>query len=198
MIIGDNGQQPAFAARSQHPGIMVERSLREHAGFWLDARPFDAETIAVEPDHLRDVEVFFIAMIAVAGVAGRLLEDRVRQVFEQPAIGIDVVAFALVRGNGGAPQEILGQLARNGGESRGSTDERCRRQSRQCFAPRRHPVPFRSLARASQVAMKPAAMKRAMRSLTASKSSDLQRPPDSLSIRPVRPSVSISAPETKW
>ncbi|MEA3012306.1 MAG: hypothetical protein QOD42_851 [Sphingomonadales bacterium] len=40
-------------------------------------------------------------------------------------------------------------------------------------------------------------MKLAMRCLIAAKSSDLQRPPDSLSMRPVRPSVSISAPVVK-
>src|SRR3990167_4609049 len=51
--------------------------------------------------------------------------------------------------------------------------------------------------RLASSSMKPAAMKEAMRSLTASKSSDLQMPPDSRSMRPVRPSVSIRAPVTK-
>lgn len=45
--------------------------------------------------------------------------------------------------------------------------------------------------------MKPAAMNEAMRSLIASKSSDLHNPPDSRSMRPVRPRVSIRAPVTK-
>ena len=40
-------------------------------------------------------------------------------------------------------------------------------------------------------------MNEAMRSLTAAKSSDLHRPAEILSMRPVRASVSISAPETK-
>ena len=40
-------------------------------------------------------------------------------------------------------------------------------------------------------------MNDAMRSFTAAKSSDWQRPPESLSMRPVRASVSISAPVTK-
>ena len=48
-----------------------------------------------------------------------------------------------------------------------------------------------------QMARKPAAMNVAMRSFTAAKSSDLQSPPESMSMRPVRASVSISAPVTK-
>jgi hypothetical protein len=40
-------------------------------------------------------------------------------------------------------------------------------------------------------------MNEAMRSLTAMKSSDRHTPPDSLSMRPVRARVSISAPVTK-
>lgn len=52
--------------------------------------------------------------------------------------------------------------------------------------------------RCLQTAMKPAAMKAAMRSLTAAKSSDRQSPPESLSMRPVRASVRSRAPDTKW
>ena len=48
-----------------------------------------------------------------------------------------------------------------------------------------------------QISLKPAAMNDAMRSFTAPKSSERHSPPDSLSIRPVRASVSISAPVTK-
>ena len=46
-------------------------------------------------------------------------------------------------------------------------------------------------------ARKPAAMKLASLSLTAAKSSDLHNPSESLSIRPVRASVCMSAPVTK-
>lgn len=48
-----------------------------------------------------------------------------------------------------------------------------------------------------QRAWKPAAMNFAMRCLTAAKSSDLHRPPESLSMRPVRASVRSRAPVTK-
>ena len=53
------------------------------------------------------------------------------------------------------------------------------------------------VARSLQMARNPAAMNEAMRSFTATKSSDRQIPPDNLSIRPVRASVTIKAPVTK-
>ncbi len=61
-----------------------------------------------------------------------------------------------------------------------------------------HPeLRVRTLASQSQIDRNPAAMKLAITSFTATKSSDRQTPPDSLSIRPVRASVSIRAPVTK-
>ena len=52
--------------------------------------------------------------------------------------------------------------------------------------------------RGLQMSRTPAAMNDAIRSFIAPKSSALHLPPESLSVRPVRASVSISAPVTKW
>src|SRR5687768_11720471 len=57
--------------------------------------------------------------------------------------------------------------------------------------------PQRSFCRAAQTVMNPPAMNVAIRFFTASKSSDLQMPPDNLSMRPVRASVRSNAPVTK-
>ncbi len=53
------------------------------------------------------------------------------------------------------------------------------------------PRPTRSVGVGLQMLMKPAAMRVAIRSFTASKSSESHRPPASLLIRPVRASVSL-------
>ena len=70
------GHDRSRRARGTPPerGVMVERGLRKHALGWLDPRPFDAETVAVEPQARGEVEVFLVALIAVAGVARRVLE----------------------------------------------------------------------------------------------------------------------------
>ncbi len=73
--------------------------------------------------------------------------------------------------------------------ARSSNDRDARLQSHTQF-------PFRT-AHSPHTARNPPAMNRAMRFFTASKSSDWQTPPDNLSIRPVRASVSSSAPVTK-
>ena len=48
-------------------------------------------------------------MEVVAGVAGRLAEQRPRRVLEQPEVAVGVVAFDLVRRRRGAPDESLGK-----------------------------------------------------------------------------------------
>jgi hypothetical protein len=99
------------AAGREHPSIMVELGPRKPAWFGFYPRPFDAEPIAVQPDRSGEREVAFVAMIAVASVAGGFLVNRVRQVLEQRAVGIDAIALALMRRDRRAPQEAIWRRA---------------------------------------------------------------------------------------
>ena len=103
---------------------------------------------------------------------------------------------------GGAPEKAGRRgLPAKAGLRAGSRDQSNRASAGQHCPARDRAAAVRHLvrccARSVQIAMKPAAMNGAMRAFTASKSLDWQSPPESLSIRPVRPSVSISAPVTK-
>lgn len=71
-------------------------------------------------------------------------------------------------------------------------DAACQRSKSRCISTSRPAAAY-----VLHTARNPAAMNFAMRFLTAAKSSDLHSPPDSLSTRPVRASVSSSAPLTK-
>ena len=72
----DDRLQPMRAAGLQHLGVMIEFGVGEEALARLDARPLDAHAIAVEAELRGDGDVFGVAVIAVAGIAGAFLEER--------------------------------------------------------------------------------------------------------------------------
>ena len=94
-------------ARRQHPPVVFQAGLRELAFLRFDARPLDGEAVRVEAQFRQQGDIFGIAVVVVAGVAGRFSVDGSRHVFKQPIVAVDVVPLDLVCGGGRAPQESV-------------------------------------------------------------------------------------------
>jgi hypothetical protein len=62
-----------------------------------------------EPGTGKQVEILTPAVVVVDRVAARLDERRIEGVFPLPVVAVDVVAFDLVAGGGGGPEETVGE-----------------------------------------------------------------------------------------
>ena len=118
VVEGDDGFEAHGARALNHCLVVIEHGDRELARFRLDPRPFEAEAIGIEAKVPRELEIGAPQLEAVGRIARRLGEGRGLDVFQQPAIGIDVVAFDLVAGGGCTPDEI----GREGAGRRGGLD----------------------------------------------------------------------------
>jgi len=84
----------------------------------LDARPRDGETVAGQIELLEECDVFFVAMVGVAGdVAGGGALHLAGGVHEAVPDGFALAvfvpsAFDLVGSGGGAPDKLVGKLER--------------------------------------------------------------------------------------
>jgi hypothetical protein len=88
---------------------VVERRDAELAVGRFDAAPLDREPIVGQSQRRRDADVLVEAVVAVAGVAARLLARAVRLVLPLPPVVVDVAALDLVGGGGGTPDEAVGE-----------------------------------------------------------------------------------------
>ena len=104
----DRGEA-AGAASIDHGLVVRERLVRELAFDGLDACPLDREAVGVQAHAGDEVEVGLPELPSVRGLAGALLEDRGRDVLEEPRVAVDVVALVLVSGGGDAPEEVGGE-----------------------------------------------------------------------------------------
>jgi hypothetical protein len=125
----------------KHPFVIVQFGVRELAWFRFNPRPLNAKPVSVEAELGGERDVLPIAMVAVASVARRLLENGRPDLFAEPKVGVCVVSFDLVGGSRSSPQEgyavLWGSL-----RSRGRTPlarRRCRH--RQTEAARDHRPP---------------------------------------------------------
>ena len=98
-------------AAGDHAAVMIERGLGEEAFLRLDARPFDGEAIDAEAELLQHRDVARIEMIVIAGVARRILEQRVLHHLHQPEIAGRVAALDLMRRGRRAPQKAFRKRA---------------------------------------------------------------------------------------
>jgi hypothetical protein len=110
MVKGDHGFEVMGMALFEHPPIVIKDGHRETAFFWLDARSFDREAIAVETEVSEQGDVVKVAVVVVDCVAGSLSKERVRQVLKHPHIAVEVVALNLVCSSRRTPQETFGKL----------------------------------------------------------------------------------------
>jgi len=94
---------PFGQAGGDHAAVVVERRFGEEAFLRLDSRPFDGEAIDAEAERLQHRDVGRIEMIVVAGVARRLLEQRVLHHLHQPQVARGVAALDLMRRRRRAP-----------------------------------------------------------------------------------------------
>ena len=109
MRISEKRSEMVFVAGGEHAAVMIEFGVGELIFFGFDAGPFDAEAVSVEAEVREHGDVLSVEMVVVAGVAGRFLKDAFRDVFEGPEIAGGVVAFDLMAGGGGAPEEFVGE-----------------------------------------------------------------------------------------
>jgi len=86
----------AFVASIDDRLVVVEHGHGEHPRFGFDARPFQAEAIAVEPDQLDQIQVARPQLEAVRRVTRRFFENRRLDVLGNPHVAVDVVAFNLM------------------------------------------------------------------------------------------------------
>src|SRR3546814_19214670 len=80
----------------ENAAVAIELGQREAAGLWFDARPFDAEAVAVEPETRRNLEILPPAIVTVAGVARRFAVTGRLDILADTGVRIDVVALALM------------------------------------------------------------------------------------------------------
>src|SRR5712691_1083053 len=79
----------------------VELPLR-----WLDPRPLDGQPVGVLVQPAQEREVFAVAVvIVICDLGGVSVGDPAGLLLELPPIAVAVIAFDLVRGAGGPPQE---------------------------------------------------------------------------------------------
>lgn len=77
---------------------MVYCVTRELTVDWFNARPFDREAKGVQSKLDQQIEILFVTVPRIAGVAAFIDSNRVRRALESPPIGIGAATFDLVRG----------------------------------------------------------------------------------------------------
>src|SRR5437016_6131988 len=88
------------------------RSCRAAGGGRLDARPFDAESKAVEAEAREHRDVLAIPVIEVARVARGLAAWCGLDVLPPPPIAVRIAALGLIRGDRGAEKKAVGKAQR--------------------------------------------------------------------------------------
>src|ERR1700730_9746901 len=112
VVEGEDGEDAVLVARREHPAVMLERRARELPFGGLDARPLDAESEGVEPEVALQRDVLSIAVVEVAGVAGRLPARGAGLVLPPPPVAVGVAALDLGAGDRGAEDEAGGKHGR--------------------------------------------------------------------------------------
>ena len=119
---GHDRRDAEFVAEADASRIVVERGVGDLAGRRLDPRPFDRKAVGVQAQVSQQAQILAEPPEVIGGVTRRLPEQRGVCVLERPAIGKPVVAFDLVGGGGGAPQEMVREAGaahlRNRGEAK--------------------------------------------------------------------------------
>ena len=105
MVERDHRRDAVLVACRQHAPVMIELCQGELSLFRLDARPLQGEAVEGEAQISEQGDVLAVAVIVIAGVARRLDVRAARHVLHDPVVIVDVAAFHLVRGGGGAPEE---------------------------------------------------------------------------------------------
>src|SRR5713226_2081210 len=76
--------EAVFVAGREHPAVVLELRQRELAFLRLYAGPLDRETVCVKAKVSKKRDIFAVAVIVIAGVAGGFRVDRAVDVFQQP------------------------------------------------------------------------------------------------------------------
>src|SRR5579859_6421125 len=109
---GDHGLDALFAKVPEDVAVVsnlagVELPLRR-----LDARPLDGQAVRVLVQLAQQLEVLAVAVVVVAGDGRRgAVLDAARLLLELPPVAVPVVAFDLVGGAGGSPEEAVRKAA---------------------------------------------------------------------------------------
>src|ERR1700740_1629392 len=110
MVKGDDGSDPLGATPFDHALVMIHHGEVKLARFRLDACPFKGEAIAVQPHLFDEVDILRPEFEAVEGISRSLDIEGWLALLEQPEVGIDIIAFDLMPGRGGSPDEALGEI----------------------------------------------------------------------------------------
>ena len=89
----------------QHAAIVIESDVREASSLRFNPRPFDRESIRVQPQAGQQPDIILKTMVVIAGVERRFGEQRRVDVLEHPEVAVEIVPFHLVGGRRGAPQK---------------------------------------------------------------------------------------------
>src|SRR5699024_2798757 len=104
----------ACQAGRDHAPVVCQFGTGDEPAFGLDAGPFDAEPVGVQPQVGGNADVVGEPVVAVRGIAAGLDYVCVRRMLHHPPVGVDVVAFDLMSGGGGPPQETVGKREHSG------------------------------------------------------------------------------------
>ena len=133
VVVRHHRRDAVLQAALDHPSVVVERGARVEARLGLDPRPLEGEAVGVQPELGEHGDVLGVAVVVVAGVAGRLVEGRVRGPLHRPDVGVDVAPFDLVAGRRRAPEEAVRKPC-HGGPSCRKPDRKCRSVTRVALA----------------------------------------------------------------
>ena len=106
----DRGQSGGQACLG-HPRVVIECGTRHVPGLWLDATPFQGESVGVATQLGEQRQILRIPVIVITRVTRGLLENRVLGPLQRPQVGADVAPLDLMAGRRRAPQESLRKSA---------------------------------------------------------------------------------------
>ena len=107
MVQGDHWLDTCLAQRVELAAVGVQRRLVELPAPRLDAGPFDRHAIGIQTQLSQQPNVVWPA---VPGVTCSLrCVGKQARLFGAPPVAVHVVAFDLVGGSRGAPQEAVGE-----------------------------------------------------------------------------------------
>jgi hypothetical protein len=86
---------------------MFERGVGKFSFLRLNARPFDREAIGIETELRQQGNICWVAVVMVAGITGRFGINGSGQMFQNPALAVNIVSLYLMGGSSGAPEKVF-------------------------------------------------------------------------------------------
>ncbi len=102
-----DGFHTVFPAAGDDFAIMLDLLIVKASLLRFDARPLNGKTVGVQSGLGQELDIFFVAIIVIAGEAAGFGEAGMGQMLLRPVVAVNVVALHLVGGGRRADQKSL-------------------------------------------------------------------------------------------